>query len=247
MTMTKSESIVFGASAYANAAPLCQVLPRVCPAARLALHPPSALPDLLRGGAVDVGLVPVIALLRGADLEALPGLGVCARERVRSVLLKLGRPAPEVRRVAGDPASQTSNVLARLLLERRYGARAAVVAANGARVDAAVAIGDRALCEPPAPCGDLDLASEWHALTGLPFVFAVWACRAGDPRAPRYARAAAEALEAGLAELPRIMDSEAKRLGLPLASCRDYFTRCIYYRVGPEEQTAIRRFGEMIA
>ena len=45
------------------------------------------------------------------------------------------------------------------------------------RPDASVVIGDRALCSDPPPAGDIDLAGVWNEMTGLPFVFAVWAVR----------------------------------------------------------------------
>jgi len=56
----------------------------------------------------------------------------------------------------------------------------------------------------------------------------------------------AEQVRAGVQALPRLAESEAERLRLSVDLCRDYFSRCIHYRVGPEELEAIRRFGELL-
>ena len=48
-----------------------------------------------------------------------------------------------------------------------------------AEADAALLIGDPALKVDREQYQVIDLAAEWSALTGLPFVFAVWAVRAG--------------------------------------------------------------------
>lgn len=242
-----AKPIVFAASAYANAVPLLCFLQEQNPSLRLLQDVPSTLPARLLGGEADVALIPVAALLAEPRLELLPGIGVCARTQVRSVLLKLRRPAAEVVTVASDPASRTSNALARILLARRYGRRGSLRdAAAGEAPDAQVMIGDRALCSAPAPCGDLDLAAEWHAMTGLPFVFAVWACRAGDSRKEEFTRIARRARDAGVAALGALAQSEARRLDLPLARCQEYFTRCIHYEMGAGETEAIRLFGELL-
>lgn len=240
-------AVVFGASAYANAVPLSRFIREVCPVARMVQDVPAALPEKLLGGAVDVALIPVAALLTEPRMEMIPGIGVCAKAAVWSVLLKLHRPVVQVRTVQSDPASRTSNALAGIILARRYGLRGKLRSPGpGETPDAEVMIGDRALCAPAAPCGDLDLGAEWNAMTGLPFVFAVWACRAGEPRKEEFTRIAARARDAGVAALDRLAQSEAERLRLPLARCREYFTLCIHYQVGPRELDAIRLFGELL-
>ena len=242
-----TDELVIAASEYANSVPLTRFIRAVCPAARVVNEPPSCTAALLIEGRADAALVPVASALRQDALAVVPGIGVCARHAVRSVLLKCRRPVERIRSVAADPASCTSNALARIILHRRYGQRIEMrTPGAGGEADAEVMIGDRALHEPPAPCGDLDLAAEWHALTGRPFVCAVWACRAGDPRQGRIARILSQARKAGVKALPQLAASESERLGLPLAQCLDYFRNCIYYEVGLEEEEAMQRFGEMM-
>ena len=54
------------------------------------------------------------------------------------------------------------------------------VSALESTADAVLVIGDRAMKVPDAPFHSVvDLAEAWNALTGLPFVFALWVVRPG--------------------------------------------------------------------
>src|SRR3954451_12615952 len=83
---------------------------------------PSACAAQLASGAADIGIVPSFELTR-QDLEIIPGLGIGCHGAVRSILLISHRPAAEIRSLAADTSSRTSVELARVILERRYGAR----------------------------------------------------------------------------------------------------------------------------
>jgi chorismate dehydratase len=240
-------TLVFAASWYANTAPLAHFLAAVNPSVRVVSEPPSAVAEMLLDGRADAGLIPVVDLF-GGGLVRVGGFGVCAHDEVRSVLIKCYRPLPEIRVVAEDPASHTSNALAAILLKDRFGLAVRFVpAAQGVEPDAKVAIGDRALCEPPAPFGDYDMAREWKALTGLPFVFAVWAHRPGHPRSAELAEIVRQAKEAGVAAIDELARLTSVRLGLSLASCQTYLRETIHYDVGPREEQAIERFRELVA
>ena len=80
-------------------------------------------------------------------------------------------------------------MLVQLLLAERFGVRPEVapfrpdLAAMLATADAALLIGDPALRVDRRGLHVVDLAAEWRALTGLPFVFAVWAVAPGVEQA----------------------------------------------------------------
>ncbi len=155
---------------------------------RFATAEPSVCADRLAAGEAAAGLVPVAALAGMPGLRALRGLGVAARQEVRSVLLVSKVPLAQVEVLAAHTASRTSVALARLLLAQRWGVRPRIVPSRPpleamlAAADAAVIIGDPAL----AVCGrtglvEVDLAGAWVEWTGLPFVFAVWGVSATAP------------------------------------------------------------------
>lgn len=246
-SQSRKSGLRFGASDYANSVPLLYCLKQVMPEARLIKRVPSAMPGLLHDNKVDIALVPVGALVGDRQLDRIPGVGVCAKTVVRSVLIKLHKPLKQVVRVRMDAASRTSNALARILLTQRYGLKVEMVnPSEPGPIDAEVMIGDRALRSEPARCGDLDMAKEWKAMTGLPFVFAVWACRAGDPRKAEYTRMVRRVCDAGVAALPEIIAVESCRLGLSRKRCEEYFSKCIHYKLGRRETQAIALFSSML-
>src|SRR5579864_1338489 len=145
---------------------------------------PAACADQVASGAADIGIIPSFELTR-QNLEIIPSAGIACRGPVRSILLISARPAAEIRRLAVDSGSRTSVQLARVILERRFGAvpdlipHAPDLDAMLRLADAALIIGDPALHIEPArlPYHVYDLGKEWVEMTGLPFVFAVWAGR----------------------------------------------------------------------
>ena len=245
---TGTAPLRFAAPAYANSVPLAQFIPVVCPHAELVLDYPACLLERLLERRVDAALMPVADFFAAPGLDMIPGLGIGTEQYVRSVLLRCNRPLQQVETVKLDPASRTSNALARILLERHWKHPVRFVEGKSEdKTDAEVVIGDRALCEPAGPGGDYDLASAWHDMTGLPFVFAVWVFHRDHPRPERLAEVVRLAKEAGLAALPEIVRQQATKLNLGESFCLDYFTRCIRYDLSPRHLEAMRLFRKMIS
>src|SRR5262245_812464 len=138
---------------------------------------PSACAEKLAQGEADAGLIPSIEFRRIPDLVRVGGLGIAADSEVRSVLLVSKVPRGKIRSVSLDPASRTSAVLVRLLLNRVYGLDPEFHAASSDQADARLVIGDPALKARLQGQVVLDLAAEWKSWTGYPFVFAFWAVR----------------------------------------------------------------------
>ena len=110
-----------------------------------------------------------------------------------------------------------------------------------AEADAALIIGDPALTVPREKYVVLDLAGEWLEMTGLPFVFAVWAARE-EVATDELVAPFTASFETGLAELDAIVTETAIETGLAPAVLRDYFTRNLRYRMGPAEQAGLAEF-----
>jgi chorismate dehydratase len=148
----------------------------------LSFRLPAVCADEVAAGRADIGIIPAVEL-NSHDYGQVAGLGIASRGPVRSILLVTRKPLAEIRTLAADTSSRTSVQLARIILERRYGARPSVVAHAPdldrmlASADAALIIGDPALRIDPAALAypSYDLGTEWTEMTGLPMVFAVWA------------------------------------------------------------------------
>ncbi|MGH9416599.1 MAG: menaquinone biosynthetic enzyme MqnA/MqnD family protein [Terriglobales bacterium] len=227
---------------------------------------PSACADALAAGAADLGVIPAIELARQPALVGLGAIGVAsgaeAGAEVRSILL-VSRAGPErIRHLALDAASRTSAAMAQLLLRGRYGAEVATVAASAAdwrvslaSADGCLLIGDPALQlrqsgEAAAAGFDVrDLAVEWRAWTGLPFVFALWGIRrpvwAAEQRwlHPRLLAA----LDEGLSQREALVAHWAPRLQLPPDVVRHYLTANVAYRLTPAHIAGLRRFLSLCA
>jgi chorismate dehydratase len=198
---------------------------------------PAGCADQLASGAADIGIVPSFELTR-LNLEVIPGAGIACRGPVRSILLISSRPAEEIRTLAADSSSRTSVELARVILERKYGASPAVMRrtpdlqAMLQSADAALIIGDPALRIDPTrlPYYWYDLGAEWVEMTGMPMVFAVWAGRPGVATAP-VAEAFQESCRFGRERIEEIVASEAPRREFAPELVREYLTRNIVHEL----------------
>ena len=239
--------------AYLNALPLTWGLTRgsLKGTVEVVAVPPAEACALLTDGRADVALIPSIDLARSAGLTPVPGTGIAALKEVRSVLL-LSRVEPAaIRTLAADNNSHTSVALARLILKRRHRCEPQVTPAppDPARMlaanDAALIIGDAALKAAEALPKEapfvIDLADEWHAMTGLPFVFALWACRPVIPPS-RLAEMFERSLDEGLENIDTIAAEGAAGAGLHPGVIASYLRGNIRYRLGPEEMGSLRTF-----
>ena len=158
-----------GSVPYLNAEPLLDGLE-----AEIRVEPSRLMGALLRGE-VDVGVLSVGAALVH-NLRVLPSCGVASDGPVGSVFLLHEVPFKEVRRVHPDPASVTSNLLARILVER---AGSGAWEETETKAQGRVLIGDAALALENWL--GTDLGEAWKDWSGLPFVFAAWVIGPGVP------------------------------------------------------------------
>ena len=214
----------------------------------LAFSLPSECADRLESGDADIGIVPSAELPR-LGLEVIPGTGIASRGPVRSILLITKVPPGEIRVLAADTSSRTSVQLARILLERNYGARPKLAPCHpdlqamlGAG-DAALIIGDPALRVDlrDSPYRILDLGAEWTRTTGRPMVFAVWGGRPGCVT-PELAQPFLESCRFGLAHIDDIVQRESAARGLAEELVRAYFERNVTLLMGDEEQRGLELF-----
>ncbi len=238
-----------GAVEFLNARPLAWGLERAgwCD---VRFDVPSECARLLHAGRIDVGLVPAIELLRGdTPYEVVPGLAIACRGRVDSVMLFSRRPVSDIRTIALDTSSRASAGLLRILCARHFGITPTFVdqrpdlAAMLASADAALLIGDPALDASwrDLDADKIDLGEAWLAMTGLPFVFAVWAARAGT-LTERVVTGLHEAYAAGREAIDTIAREYAGGdPGREIAAAR-YLREHIRYDLGGDAQQGLTRY-----
>lgn len=213
--------------------------------------PPTRLNALMEAGQLDVSAVSSVAALKNsADWLALPGPCIAGRGRVGSVFLVSSVPVAELdgRTIAATAASATSVRLLELLLERLWGVTAEIVP-QVRPAPARLVIGDEALrrVHPRPPRWYYDLGQAWRELTGLGFVFGLWAIRRDFVKAaPRAARALVRLLEysaemGGTAGAPMV-SLGAARVGLAEEIISDYY-RTLVHRLDEDLKTGLKLFA----
>jgi chorismate dehydratase len=210
-------------------------------------HPPAMVARLLAQGNLDIGLIPSIEVQRIPNLRVMPDMCVAAQHEVRSVLLVSRVPVEQIRRVALDTNSRTSATLIRVLLRERWGLDPEYLHERPdpermlAEADAALLIGDPALRVDRDRYLIIDLAAEWKTLTGLPFVFAVWAVRpeVEIPDLPFYFKSS---LRYGLSSLDILVREAAGEMGLDSAEVRSYLTENLSFFLRQEEIAGLEEF-----
>lgn len=144
---------------------------------------PSRMIDLARLGAVDIAPLPVVAAFDHPDLfRPVGGLGIAAAGAARSVFLRSTVPFENLADACIGVIDETATSvrLLKVLLQFRFDVSHATFVALDQPADASLLIGDKALLQSRnlhTHPYELDLAAEWHAWTGLPFVFASWMAR----------------------------------------------------------------------
>ncbi|MBK8792327.1 MAG: menaquinone biosynthesis protein [Holophaga sp.] len=214
---------------------------------------PSVCADQLRSGEVDAGLISSIEFLRIPDLRIVPGLCIASPKRVRSVVILSKVPPEAIKSLALDTSSRSSVVLGQILLRERYGTTPTThtMGPDLERMlethDAALVIGDPAMRARKEGLIVMDLAEEWHAWTGLPFVFALWMVREAAPEVPVPGGVAPffqKSLDMGQQHLTAIIEEAWHAIGWTKLELREYLTENISYHLGEAERESLGLFFE---
>ena len=177
------KKIKVGAVSYLNTKPLLYGIERsdeLMQQVELIKDYPSKIAKQLLDGDIDVGLVPVTVIPKMNDYYIVSDYCIGAEGNVASVCLFSDVELNKVEKILLDYQSRTSVALCKVLLKNYWEKNIVLEDAkkdftehiNG--TTAAVLIGDRALKQRNKSKYIYDLASEWKAFTGLPFVFAAW-------------------------------------------------------------------------
>ncbi len=280
MNPVQQSRLRIAAIGFLNPAPLMWDFEHPPVAAPLALRyqidrmMPSECADRLATGEADIGLIPIAALATPPGLRILPGCVIASKGRVRSLLLvrRASQPLADLRSVAADSASRATLVYARILFQRHWGnpdvpflPAAANLDAMLERADAAILIGDPALLALEERVNRFersgvelvyhDLAAEWRALTGLPFVSAVWCAAQTNSGAPSldfetWDSIAVDFIQSrdhGLRNIDALTAEWSSRIPIPEATIRAYLTSNIHYILDEECIEGMRVFFRMAA
>ncbi|PKQ29409.1 MAG: ABC transporter substrate-binding protein [Actinobacteria bacterium HGW-Actinobacteria-10] len=219
---------------------------------------PADLAGRILDGELEVAPIPAIEYARHADrFLLLPDIAISSDGEVQSILLisKLAADRLDGMTVALTNTSRTSQVLARVLLEKHWGVKPDYIEmppdlpAMLRDADAALLIGDEAIrtyWQPPQGLHLYDLGAEWKSWTGLPMVYAVWAARADyAAEQPEAVAAVSDALSGSLsycrAHLDDISDYAARYESFGAEKFRSYFD-ALQFRFESRYREGLKRY-----
>jgi chorismate dehydratase len=125
------------------------------------------------------------------------------------------------------------------------------------RADAAILIGDPALLALEERANRFertgeelvyhDLADEWHTLTGLPYVSAVWGIACSSPLEESIAEDMNQSRDHGMQNIDALVAEWSGRIAIPEQTIRAYLTTNIHYVLDEECLEAMKVFFRMAA
>jgi len=231
-----------GSVRYLNAAPLTRGLEE-----EVIFTTPARLAEMLEQNELDAALVSVTEVLLKDRYDVLDGIAIASLGEVKSVLLAHRKPLEQAREIFCDPASLASVHLLRVLMAER-GLKPEFKTLESydfaSLPDYALLIGDPALdfLFGPHDHETWDLGQAWDELTGLPFVYAVWALKRGINNTD-LRRQLREACNFGLDTLESIIRI---RTEYTPEFRKDYLGWHIHYHLGTDEKRGLEKFIELL-
>ncbi len=231
-----------GSVPYLNAVPLTRGIED-----EIIFIRPSELAAKLRNDELDAALVSISEVLMHDKYDILDGIAVASLGEVKSVFLAHRQPLEEIKEIYCDTASLAGFNLLKVLLAER-GLKPELKPLNDYKdaptKDNVFLIGDRAIDflfgNPNHQIWDLGAA--WFELTGLPFVYAVWALRRGiENKELRRQLHSAKAF--GMDTLDNIINTRPE---YTLDFRKDYLGWHIHYHLGTDERRGIAKFVELL-
>jgi chorismate dehydratase len=235
---------------YLNTKPLIYGLQRPPVNERIDLIPayPARLAEMLVNNEIDVGLIPVAAI---PDLPSWHIVGdhcIGAEGEIASVCLFSEVPMNEITTVYLDYQSRSSVALLKWLMKEYWGIAPEIVQATDESylreikgTTAGLVIGDRALEQRRISTFIYDLGSEWRAITGLPFVFAVWVSTRELPG--EFVKMFNEANAMGLQHIDEIVAENP----FEVYDLKKYYTLHLSYHLDERKKQGMNRFLQAIS
>ena len=207
---------------------------------------PSICGQKLKFNQVDLALIPVAVLAELDTYFIETNFCIAAVGKVDSVKLYSHVPLLDITHVTLDYQSKSSIALAQILFKFFWKLNATYVEAKPGfeseikGTHAAVVIGDRTFSLNGNFAYEYDLAEEWQAFTGLPFVFAAWVSTKKLPE--DFIDEFNSVLEFGVNHVLEAVDEDYEVNDFSKAQTIHYLTKRIDYCLNTEKQQAIDLF-----
>ena len=209
---------------------------------------------LLKEGRLDVALAPIAAYFLNPELKIVPVAGIGSKGPVKSVRLLSHRALQDVDTLFTDSKSQTSALLAQLILRKWFGVKGLRVKSvdmdgfhpNQVKPwEAVLQIGDLALIAAPTGMLVTDLGEEWFRYTQKPFVYATWMARS-VPIAREIEMDLLASKNEGMKHFEDIVKVYKGMWVFDHPKAKEYLEKNIHYAYGPEEVKGQLEFQKLL-
>jgi chorismate dehydratase len=243
------DKISISAVSYTNTKPFIYGLQHsgITGKIELSLDNPTDCAQKLIDDVVDIGLIPVAAILSLPVWEIVADYCIGAVGAVNSVFIFSNCDIHEATTLQLDPQSRSSNNLAKVLLKNFWKTTPELVvnaddySESTDATTAFVQIGDRTFGKKEKYAFVYDLAEEWQKFTGLPFVFAAWI--ANKPIPKEFMDEFNQALKFGLGHRAELLKELPAR---PDFDLEDYLMHKLDFDLTEDKKKALYLFLEYI-
>lgn len=244
-----NKKIKVGIVSYLNTRPLIYglKLPPINEEIILIEETPARLAELLIHDEIDLGLIPVAVIPQLKKYFISSDYCIGTETEVASVCLFSEVPLNEIKKVYLDYQSRSSVALLKWLMKEYWDIHPEIIESNDDSyrneiqgTTAGLVIGDRAFEQRKISTFIYDLASEWKAITGLPFVFAAWISNKQLPAA--FIQRFNEANAMGLSHIDEIVRSQQ----FNLFDLKKYYSMHLSYVLDEKKKRGMELFLQYI-
>jgi len=213
-------------------------------------HPADCALKLI-SGRVDIGLIPVAAILSLKEYQIITDFCIGSNGNVRTVLLLSNCTFEEIRNIYLDYRSRSSvnltKVLAKNCWKREFrwiNTSKGFDFKNIGLNEAVVLIGDQCFEFENSFRYKIDLSYEWREFSGLPFVFACWT--ANRPLEKSFIDEFEEALRFGVNNIESVVEKFGNTGTIAGDNLRTYLHDNIDYNFNDDKKRGLKLFLELM-
>lgn len=250
--MAKLIPLKVGLLHYLNSFPYSLYFQRCISSYSLVYGVPATINQLLREKKLDIGLISTYEFING-NYSLLEGYGIAASQEILSVNVYTQVPFEELhgRCIGLSHESSTSVALLKVLCREfwKISPRFELIDPSRAlnHYSAYLLIGDAALKHNPSPkFTTVDLATVWHTMTSLPFVFAVFGSQniLSEETKRDFLTFLNQALQWSEVHREEMIDIAHQQSTLPVPLLRTYYSLC-KYRLSDLEMNGLDTFKRL--
>lgn len=203
---------------------------------------PANVARMLVNDEADIGLVPVATIPLLKEHHIISDYCIGADSEVASVCLFSEVPLEKIEKILLDYQSRTSVALLKILLKYHWKRQPEFIQSiegyekEITGITAGLVIGDRALKQRIQSAYIYDLATAWHDMTRLPFVFAAWVSNKKLP--VDFIASFNNATGEGLQHI----DDIVKANSFPYYDLKTYYTSNIGYMLDEKKREGLNLF-----